>query len=125
MKDRKFKATETQRKLVDRELEMYLEALCHDHQYAIRRACYLLELQALPRRLKRTEQLEELVKQLALRRETMGWGRPWTQEQIRRAFYSKARDFRRNPPKPVTREELNSYAPVFPPARKAPKAKAS
>lgn len=116
MKQRKFEAHEVQRAAAKRELEIYLEALCHDYQYSIRRACRLLEILALPERMKKADQFEELEKRLALRRETQGWGRPWNKWQLDRCYYAKAKDFRRLPPKPVTREELASYAPYFPPA---------
>ena len=113
-KDRDFQATETNRRLAMRELELVLEALCHDHQFDVRRACYLLELRALPRRMPREEQLRELEKALALIRERLGWGRPWTFWQLKRMFYAPT-SFRRIIPHPVTKEEMRTWAPVRPP----------
>lgn len=121
-KDRDFAATETNRKLALRELDLYLDSLCHDQQFDIRRACYLLEIRALPKRLKREDQFQELVKALAIRREKQGWGRPWTYWQIKRTFYAKP-NFRRIRPSPVTREELRDYVQVKPPLAMAPKEK--
>ena len=122
-KDRDFAATETNRELAKRELEMYLEALCHDQQFDIRRACYLLEIRALPKRLKREEQFQALEKALALEREKRGWGRPWTYWQIKRTFYAKP-NFKRIRPSPVTREELRDYVVVKPPLALEPRPKA-
>ena len=122
MRQRTFKATEDTKRRVARELQIYLEALCHDAQFSIRRACELLELLALPKRLTREQQFVELEKRLALQREAAQWGRPWTVYQIRRCFYAGQRDFKRAPPaKPVTKAELASYEPVMPPAARTAK----
>ena len=120
-KDLTYQLAEANRKVVQRELAVYLEALCHDYQYSIRQACRLLEILALPGRLHREMQLEQLNLELGVLRDRQGWGRPWTISQLRRAFYARAADFRRVPPKPVTREELARYIPLVPPARRAKK----
>lgn len=118
-KDRTFRSTEHQRRLAERELDFFLEALCHDTQFDIRRSCRLVEILALPARITRAAQLEEVHKLVRLKAERMEWGRPWTLTQLERAYYAKPRGFRRPPPKPVTREELESYEPTIPPIQVA------
>lgn len=106
------------------ELAVYVDALSHDQQFAIRRACFLLEVLALPNRLSRLGQLEELERRLALHREELmarpeqKWlGRPWTLRQLRRLYYARPA-FRVRPPQPVTREELERFEPVLMPEPK-------
>jgi hypothetical protein len=111
---RAFKAQEAQRKIVSRELEEYLHALCHDYQYAIRRACTLISILALPHRLTKHEQRKRLTELLAARREAQGWGRPWTEHMVFRVYYLKGRGFERVMPKPVTRKEMETYSPAVP-----------
>jgi len=113
---RTFEPYEAQRKAAERELAIFIDALGHDPQFAIHRACRILEILALPGILKRRDQMVELEKRLALYRESIQFGRPWTFEQLRRCFYARARDFRRLPPKPVTREELAGYVAYRPPS---------
>ena len=112
--DRRFQAGEVQRAAAKRELDMYLDALCHDAQYSIRRACRIFEILALPKRLSRVQQIRQLERALAVRRGEQGWGRPWTEAQLIRVFYAKA-GFRERPPAPVTREEIDRWQPKIPP----------
>ena len=118
-KTRTFKPTEEQVKAIEAELAVYLTALCHDPQFAIRRACRLLETLRLPYTLKRSVQLEQLEQRLAILRDKQGWGRPWTLSQLTRLYYAKA-DFRQRPPAPVTRDELERWHPRIPPAAHRP-----
>lgn len=119
VKPRSFQAEEEQRALVRRELDIFLEALSHDTQFAIRRACRLLAILDLPKRLAVKDQIRRLSEVLAKRRERSGWGRPWSYGQLQRAYYAKNVGFRRVPPMPVTREELARYTPTIPPAERA------
>jgi len=109
---RHFRLTPAQRRVMERELTMYLEALSHDPQYSVRRACFLIEMMALPEPLSRRGQLEQLDMRLALRREKQGWGVPWTFRQLQRTFYSSSGNFRRRAPRPVTREEVEKWVAV-------------
>jgi len=120
---RTFAPEETQRKLAERELAIFLEALSHDTQYAVRHLCWLIQILHLPARISREAQIQELTTRLALFREKLAanphqrWiGRPWSSTQLRRIFYARGRGFRRPSPQPVTRDELAAWVPLIPPA---------
>lgn len=123
MNKRRFKAPDELKDTLRRELEFHLEGLSHDPQYTVRRACRILEVLALPNRLKRSGQIEELCRILALHREKRKrWGRAWTVPQLRRVFY--VRSSFRTLPKPVTQAEVEAWVPPVelpPKGRRRPK----
>lgn len=106
----------SRRKKVQAELDYYLAALNIDTQFAVRKAVFLTRVLFLPGILTVKEALYEIEKQLALNREKWNFGRPWSYMQLRRAYWTKAKGFKRAAPYPMTPEEYAGFK-----KREAPK----
>lgn len=118
-KRRTYGPTAHQIRLANRELNYILDALGVDHQWAVRRACRLIEILELPDHRTKAELFQELENRLALYRESLKFGRVWTVRQIHAAFYARAGSFRRPTPRPVTRDELEKFGTPDGPVRPA------
>jgi len=111
---KRFTLPAAQRIVAEKELKLYEDALMHDHQYAVRRAIYLMQVLALPKRIRREDAIKLLVEKLGLLRERNRWGRPWTYSQIRRVFYMRSA-WRERSPRPVNPAEWKAAFKAGPP----------
>lgn len=114
-----YRCSAAQRKLANRELDYYIDALGHDHQYDVMRSVRLLQILALPVRMTVGDALRQLERMLALTRAKNRWGRPWTLRQLERIYYRRIGTWRRGAPAPVTEEELKDYGSCT--SRQAPR----
>jgi hypothetical protein len=112
---RKVPVTRETRKLMERELALYMAALGVDAQYAVRKCAFLIRCLSLPVKLTARDALRDLEFKLGVTRERAQLGRPWGFRQLELAYWARQKRFIRRAPMPMTPEEWASFVPYAKP----------